>query len=308
MQKSAFLFPGQGCQFVGMGLDLCQEFPVAKEVFDEVDETLQFSLSQLIFSGKKEDLMQTQYAQPAIMAVSMSIFRILEKEVGAVESMASMMAGHSLGEYTALCAAKALTLAQTTRLLQIRGQAMACVGQKTKGGMLALLGATFEQAQEIAQKTGVYVANDNCPGQIVLSGLVSSITCAQMQAAQMKLRAIPLAVSGGFHSPLMQEASEELAQGLSSIVFNTPKVPVYFNVLAVPENNTQKFGELLLKQLTSSVRWRETIMNMPESHFIECGPGNVLSGLMRRMGENRTILNGCSVSEVKNLIQKLTEI
>lgn len=304
MQKYAFLFPGQGSQFVGMGADLAQEFPVAKAVFQEVDDTLHFCLSNLMFAGNKEELTQTQNAQPAIMAVSMAIFKILEKEVGS--DIVSMMAGHSLGEYSALCAAGALSLSQTASLLKIRGQAMAEAAQTNKGGMLALLGATPEQVQEIATQTGAFIANDNCVGQIVLSGAVSSVSAAQMLAGQMKLRAIPLAVSGAFHSPLMQPAAEKLAEALKEIQFNQPKVPVWFNVLAAPENDSKKFPDLLIQQLTHPVRWRETILSMPESHFVECGPGSVLSGLMRRIGKEQTTFNGCSVADVKALIEKVS--
>lgn len=306
MQKYAFLFPGQGSQFIGMGADLAQEFPVARMVFQEVDDALHQSLSSLMFSGDKDDLIQTQNAQPAIMAVSVAIFKILETEGSAIEEMASMMAGHSLGEYSALCVSGALSLSQTARLLKVRGQAMAEASRTNKGGMLALLGATLEQAQEIATKTDSFIANDNCVGQIVLSGVVSSLASAQILSGQMKLRAIPLAVSGGFHCPLMQPAAECLAQELRQIQFNTPKVPIYFNVLAQPEQNPALFSDLLIQQLTHPVRWRETILNMPETYFVECGPGTVLSGLMRRIGKEQTTLNGCSVAQVKDLIEKLS--
>ena len=223
MQKYAFLFPGQGSQFIGMGADLAREFPVAKAVFEEVDDTLHQPLSALMFSGDKDELTQTQNAQPAIMAVSMAIFKILEKEAGA--DIISMVAGHSLGEYSALCASGALTLSQTAHLLQVRGQAMAEAAQQNKGGMLALLGATPEQAQEIAAKTDSFIANDNCVGQIVLSGRVSSLASAQILAGQMKLRAIPLAVSGAFHSPFMKNSAEEFAK-----IFGTIKELSIFNI------------------------------------------------------------------------------
>ena len=302
-QKYAFLFPGQGSQFVGMGKDLAENFRVAKEVFDEVDDTLGWKLSGLMFAGDAETLTLTQNAQPAIMAVSVAVWHVLTTESTIGEKIACM-AGHSLGEYSALCATGSLTLAQTTLLLKARAEAMRMAAEQNAGGMMALIGATAEQAAEIAQKSGCFIANDNCPGQIVLSGRVSDLTTAQIQAEQAGIkRAIPLAVSGAFHCPLMMPAREKLEAALKSVTFNQPLYPVYFNISAQTENNPDQFGELLLKQLTGTVRFREILQNIPTADFVECGPGKVLSGLTKRTRNNVRILDTATLENIKTLLQ-----
>ena len=299
----AFLFPGQGSQFVGMGKELAQNFTVAKQTFEEVDDTLNQKLSALMFDGDIETLTQTQNAQPAIMAVSVATWRVLANESDITQN-ACCVAGHSLGEYSALCASGALSLSQTTQLLKVRAEAMQQASQQNAGGMLALLGADINQANELCQKSDCFVANDNCPGQIVLSGLLSNLTAAKIQAEQMGLkRVIPLAVSGAFHCPLMHSAGEKLAQALKEVQFKQPQMPIYFNVLAQPQNNTELFADLLLKQLTQTVRWRETIQNMTETDFVECGPGKVLSGLVKRTKDNVQIQDTNSLDNIKKLLQ-----
>ena len=299
----AFLFPGQGSQFVGMGKELAQNFTVAKQTFEEVDDTLNQKLSALMFDGDIETLTQTQNAQPAIMAVSVATWRVLANESDITQN-ACCVAGHSLGEYSALCASGALSLSQTTQLLKVRAEAMQQASQQNAGGMLALLGADINQANELCQKSDCFVANDNCPGQIVLSGLLSNLTAAKIQAEQMGLkRVIPLAVSGAFHSPLMASAGEKLAQALKEVQFKQPQMPIYFNVLAQPQNNTELFADLLLKQLTQTVRWRETIQNMTETDFVECGPGKVLSGLVKRTKDNVQIQDTNTLDNIKKLLQ-----
>jgi [acyl-carrier-protein] S-malonyltransferase len=301
--KYAFLFPGQGSQFIGMGKELAQNFAVAKQTFEEVDDTLNQKLSSLMFDGDIETLTQTQNAQPAIMAVSVATWRVLTTESNIKEKVACV-AGHSLGEYSALCASGALNLNQTTKLLKVRANAMHQATQKNAGGMLALLGATIDQANELCKKSDCYIANDNCPGQIVLSGLLSNLTSAKIQAEQMGLkRVIPLAVSGAFHSPLMASAVEELNQALQDTQFNTPEIPIYFNVLANVQNDAQQFSDLLLKQLTQSVRWRETIQNIPCENFIECGPGKVLSGLVKRTKDAVQIQDTNTLDAIKKILQ-----
>ena len=301
-QKYAFLFPGQGSQFVGMGQELVNNFRAAKDVFDEVDDTLDQKLSESMFAGNMDTLTQTQNAQPAIMAVSVATWRVLQNECG-IDKKVTCVAGHSLGEYSALCASNALSLKQTTLLLKARAEAMQKAAEQNKGGMLALIGGTIEQAQEIAQKSNCFIANDNCIGQIVLSGTLSSLTQAKIIAEQMGLkRAIPLAVSGAFHSPLMAPAREELAEAIQKTTFSTPTIPVYFNVLATTESNITQFPELLLQQLIHTVPWRETLQNMPPVEFVECGPGKVLSGLTKRTLPNAKIWDTNNLESLKTFL------
>ena len=304
--KYGFVFPGQGVQAVGMGQELAKEFSVARAVFNEVDDALGYALSALMFEGNIADLTQTQNAQPAIMAVSMAILRIIEAEVAPLAQLASAVAGHSLGEYTALCAAGVLSLTDTAKLLQMRGKLMAEAAKDNSGGMLALLGANMQQAKEIAIATGCYVANDNCEGQVVLSGSQATLTAAKMMAENMQIkRAVSLTVAGAFHSPMMGSAAEKMATVLADVQFDAPKIPVYFNVTGLAEDNTIAFRDLLRRQITDAVHWRETIQNMPVDAFVECGQGTVLSGLIRRIRLDAPILNGCDVEGVKNLISSL---
>lgn len=296
--KPVFVFPGQGTQSVGMGADLARDFSEAKLVFQEVDDALNQNLSALMFSGDIEELTQTQNAQPAIMAVSMAIFRVLQKEIGASFGKSiSAVAGHSLGEYSALCAAGVLSLADTAKLLQARGMAMAKACEALQGGMLALLGTDMAQATSIASQTGVYVANDNAPGQVVLSGSSPNLDRAKALAEQLGVRkAVYLPVMGAFHSPLMQKAADTMAPLLQQIKFKKSTIPVYFNVTAQVEQNQSNYASLLTQQIVAPVRWRELIQNTGATHFVECGVGAVLSGLIRRVTPSATVVNiGTSV-------------
>lgn len=284
-QKIAFIFPGQGSQSVGMGKDLYEKFPEAKAVFQEVDESLHQSLSQLMFDGDIKELTQTQNAQPAIMAVSMAGVRVLEAKGFLFPENVDFVAGHSLGEYTALCASGVLTLSQTAQILQIRGKAMAQAGRQQSGGMLAILGLEPDLVQQIADDSGCYVANDNGAGQWVLSGTLATLSVAKMRAEESGARrVIPLPVAGAFHSPLMECVKEPLKIALQKINFQTPAIPVVENVSAKVEN--ENFLNLLIQQVVSPVRWRESILYMKAQgvkNFVECGPGGVLSGLVRRI-------------------------
>jgi len=305
MQKSVFIFPGQGTQYIGMGADLARDFAPAKEVFQEVDEALQQNLSSLMFSGDIEELTQTQNAQPAIMAVSMAVFRVLQKEIGPSFTKAiSAVAGHSLGEYSALCAAKVLSLKDVARLLKARGMAMARACENLPGGMVALLGANPQQAADIASRSEVYVANDNAPGQIVLSGSKEHLEHTKILAEQMGIkRCINLPVMGAFHSPLMQRAAEEMSPLLAQVKFKQPTIPVYFNITARAEQNPQLYADLLTKQIIGSVRWCELIQNTQASHFVECGPGNVLAGLVRRIISGTDVISLGTSDDIHKFIE-----
>jgi len=304
--QPVLVFPGQGTQYIGMGADLARDFPEAKLVFQEVDNALNQNLSGLMFSGDIEELTQTQNAQPAIMAVSMAIFRILQKEWGTpFNKTISAVAGHSLGEYTALCAADVLTLADTAKLLRIRGLAMARACERLQGGMMALIGINMKQAQEIAKQTEVYVANDNAPGQIVLSGSLINLDRAKALAEQLGVRKIvPLEVAGAFHSPLMQTAADAMAVLLNQIQFHRPIFPIYFNVTAERNVNLKSFASLLSQQIKGMVRWRELIQNTCASHFVECGPGTVLSGLIRRIVPDSEIISIGTSETLKRLLSE----
>ena len=291
--NTALIFPGQGSQSIGMGLALNDAFPIAKHVFEEVDDALNQKLSALMFSGNADELMQTQNAQPAIMAVGMAVVKVLEAETGKkITELASCVAGHSLGEYTALCAAGALSITDTAKLLRLRGLAMAEAAKENVGGMAAILALTKEQIAEVIAGTDLkgqicVMANDNCPGQIVISGQNEALDAvmAGCQAAGAK-RAIKLAVSGGFHSPLMQSAAEKMREVLADTPLQNPLVPVISNVLAEPVQNAEQIKDLLVRQVTGSVLWTDSMHKMVNdmgiNNFVECGNGKVLAGLVKK--------------------------
>ncbi len=288
----AFLFPGQGSQAVGMGKALAEDFAPARAVFDEVDAALSQKLSQLMFEGPEEQLTLTANAQPALMAHSLAVMRVLEAEKGLdLAEAAAYVAGHSLGEYSALCAAGALGIAQTARLLRIRGDAMQAAVAVGQGAMAALLGAEWDLAQEIAaaaaQGECCDVANDNGGGQVVLSGAKAAIgrACVIAKAKGVK-RAVLLPVSAPFHSALMQPAAERMAQALAEATITPPVVPVIANVLAAPVSDPQAIRKCLVDQVCGSVRWRESMLWLGTrgvTRFVEAGSGKVLTGIARRL-------------------------
>lgn len=308
---TALIFPGQGSQTIGMGKDLYDTFPAAKSVFDEVDDALGQSLSHLMFSGDEEILKQTQNAQPAIMAVGMAVIRVLESETGKkISDFADICAGHSLGEYTALCAAKALTLGQTARLLQMRGTFM---GQAREGAMAAVLGLSADEItatlKTLKRNEGVcVVANDNCPGQIVISGDISAVQkMSDLLREKGAKRVLPLPVSGAFHSPLMGQAAEQMRTVLQGTEINKPVVPVVSNVTATFESHPEDIRKLLVKQITSPVRWRESLIFMEKrgvSHFVECGNGAVLSGMVKRTLPQLQTTTLNSVDTIRDFLNK----
>ena len=288
----AFIFPGQGSQSVGMGKDFAEAFASAREVFSEVDDALNQRLSRLIWQGPDSDLELTEDAQPAIMAYSMSIVRVLEQEAGLdIARHARLAAGHSLGEYSALCAVGAFTLADTARLVRIRGQAMQAAAPRGTGGMTALIGIGIDEASEAvaaAAELGVVViANDNAPGQVVISGenaaLEKAVEIAKQKGAK---RAIPLPVSTPNHSPLLKSAGERMREALEIMVIRPPAVPVISNVTAEPVTEPETIRKLLVEQITSRVRWRETVAAFRASEVaatVECGGNKVLTGMVRRI-------------------------
>jgi len=291
----AFVFPGQGSQDVGMGRELADKFSAAAEVFAEVDEALGEKLSQIIFEGPKDTLTLTQNAQPALMAVSMAVMRVLEKEYGfSLRDKVRYVAGHSLGEYSALAAAGAISLADTARLLRLRGRAMQAAVPVGQGAMAALLGVGLEAAQtvaaEAAQGDVCQVANDNEPMQVVLSGSKTAIDrVAEIGKKHGVRRAVPLPVSAPFHCELMQPAADAMAEALAKVEIKPPLVPVIANVLASPVNDPDEIRNLLVEQVTGTVRWRETVNYMSENgigEVYEIGAGKVLSGLCGRIDKS----------------------
>ena len=286
------VFPGQGAQSVGMGKELADAFTVAKEVFLEIDDALSENLSKKMFEGPEEDLLLTENAQPALMAVSMAVVRVLQQE-GKVSLSKTFKyaAGHSLGEYSALCAAGAFDITTTAKLLRTRGKAMQQAVPVGQGGMAALIGADLEQARAIAQEAAqgevCVAANDNAPGQIVLSGTMAAIDRAVEIAAKKGIkRAVKLAVSAPFHSPLMKPAADVMAQALAEVEVKEPRFPVIANVTARPVTKPEEIRELLVEQVTGSVRWRESMLFVLENGvdtLIEAGAGKVLTGMAKRI-------------------------
>jgi [acyl-carrier-protein] S-malonyltransferase len=287
----AFVFPGQGSQAVGMGKDLAGAFPEARAVFEEVDDALSQKLSALMFEGPGEDLTLTQNAQPALMAVSMAVVRVLEGAGVKVADQAIMVAGHSLGEYSALAAAGSLGLSDAARLLRTRGEAMQKAVPVGEGAMAALLGLSLEDAQavaaEAAQGEVCEAANDNAPGQVVISGAKAAIDRA-IEIAKGKgcKRAMPLPVSAPFHCALMAPAAEVMAEALSKVTIAVPCVPLVANVRAERVSDPAVIRQLLVEQVTGSVRWREGVLHMAENgvtELVELGAGKVLAGLAKRI-------------------------
>ena len=281
----AFVFPGQGAQFVGMGKDLYENNPVAKEMFDKANEILGFNITDLMFNGTDEDLRQTKVTQPAIFLHSV----ILAKTMGDYFNP-DMVAGHSLGEFSALVAAGALSFEDGLRLVSARAQAMQKACEKTPSTMAAVLALPDARVEELCASVteGVVVpANYNCPGQIVISGSIEGVdaACAKMLEAGAK-RALKLKVGGAFHSPLMEPARAELADAIAHTDFHAPKCPVYQNVNAEPQTDPETIKKNLIAQLTAPVRWTQTIQNMIAAGadtFVEVGPGAVLQGLVKKI-------------------------
>jgi [acyl-carrier-protein] S-malonyltransferase len=296
----AFLFPGQGSQAVGMGQDLAVAFASAREVFQEVDDALGQNLSRLMAEGPEDQLTLTENAQPALMAVSVAVMRVLDREFGIAIDKAAFVAGHSLGEYSALAAAGAISLADTARLLKLRGQAMQRAVPVGAGAMASLIGpktdvALAEQAAAAGAELGVcVVANDNNAGNVVISGAKAAVDRAIEKAKELGARAIPLNVSAPFHCPLMQPAAEEMAQALAGAAIIAPRAPVVANVTARPAHDPEEIRRLLVEQVTGRVRWRESVQWMAAdggvTRFAEAGAGKVLTGMVKRLAPDAEAL------------------
>jgi [acyl-carrier-protein] S-malonyltransferase len=288
----AFVFPGQGSQAVGMGKDLADAFPAARQVFAEVDDALGQKLSVIMWEGPAETLTLTENAQPALMAVSMAVMRVLEQEKGIkLADVAKYVAGHSLGEYSALAAAGAFSLADTARLLKLRGKAMQAAVPVGQGAMVALLGVGVDVAEKVAAEAAqgdvCQVANDNEPTQVVLSGAKAAIDrVAEVGKPHGVRRAVLLPVSAPFHCALMQPAAEAMAEALSKVTINKPVVPVVANVVASAFSDPDEIRGLLVRQVTGTVRWRECVGYLAANgvtDVFEIGSGKVLAGLAKRI-------------------------
>ncbi len=287
----AFTFPGQGSQAVGMGKELAENFASAREVFEEIDEALGQKLTKLMWEGPKEDLTLTENAQPALMAVSLAAIRVLEREGGfKLADKASFVAGHSLGEYSALAAAGTFTLADTARLLKRRGQAMQRAVPVGVGAMAALLGVEFDDAAAIAAEAAqgqvCTAANDNGGGQVVISGAKEAVERAAEIAKAKGKKAMLLPVSAPFHCALMQPAADEMAEALAQVDMKTPLVPLVANVTASRVADPATIRDLLVEQVTGMVRWRECVLYMAGegvTRFVEVGAGKALTGMAKRI-------------------------
>jgi [acyl-carrier-protein] S-malonyltransferase len=319
MPVNAFIFPGQGSQAVGMGRDLAAAFAAAREVFEEVDETLKYRLSRLMFEGPGEELILTENTQPALMAHSIAVLRVLETEGGIdIKARAIVAAGHSLGEYSALCAVGAFSVADAARLLKLRGQSMQKAVPAGEGAMAALLGADMAQAEAICAEATINPegepeviepANDNGGGQVVISGHRTAVERA-IEIAKSKgiRRAMLLPVSAPFHCALMAPAADAMEQAFEQTPPKAPFMPIVANVSAAKETDPQRIAELLMRQVTATVRWRECVeamVGLGATNFVELGAGKVLSGLVKRIAPDCTIAAASTPAEIEALLKRL---
>ena len=306
----AFIFPGQGAQTIGMGRDLAETYAAARAVFEEVDEALGQNLSHLIWEGDQDELTLTANAQPALMATSMAAVRALEAEGFALKDYASFVAGHSLGEYSALCAAGSLSVADTAKLLRIRGDAMQKATPKGQGAMAAILGLDFDTVADLASDAAegdvCQAANDNDPAQVVISGHAAAVERAvELAKARGAKRAVMLPVSAPFHCALMQPAADAMAEALASVTLNAPVVPLVGNVMAGPSNDPALIRDNLITQVTGRVRWRESVMWMAQNDVTEAwevGAGKALSGMVKRIAremETKAIGTAADIAALK---------
>ncbi len=310
----AFVFPGQASQAVGMGAELAAAFPAARELFEEVDDALGQRLSKLMFEGPEDELTLTENAQPAIVAVSLAVVRVLEREGGIrLPEKGRFVAGHSMGEYSALGAAGAFSVAEAVRLVKRRGQAMQLAVPVGEGAMAALIGLDLDTAREVAEAAAegevCAPANDNAPGQVVLSGHRAAVERAvEIATERGARRAIMLPVSAPFHCSLMAPAADVMAEALAEVAMPPPSLALVANVTAAPVEDPESIRSFLVQQVTAMVRWRESVLRMKEEGvetLIELGTGKILSGLIRRIDRDLQVANAGTPEEIEALVKIL---
>jgi [acyl-carrier-protein] S-malonyltransferase len=306
---SALLFPGQGSQIVGMGSEFYNNFKIVKKIFNEADQKLNFPISKMILEGPEDQLQLTQNTQPAILTVSYSIFKVLKKEFNFDFKTFKYFAGHSLGEYSALVCSDALNFNDALYLLNERGKAMQEAVPVGQGSMIAVLGAKINEVINLIKtrdsKNGICeIANDNAEGQVIISGDKESVEKFQVTLKEKKIKSIPLKVSAPFHCSLMKPAADIMKEKINNIKFNNPTIDIINNVTAKPENNAENIKKLLIEQIFSTVKWRESIINMSKANvmnYIEIGPGKVLTGMAKRTIKNVNCFSINSIADIEKL-------
>ncbi len=308
---NTLLFPGQGSQIVGMGNEFYKNFDAVKKIFKEADDKLSFSISKMILEGPEDQLTLTQNTQPAILTVSFSIFKVLKDEFNFNLNSVKYFAGHSLGEYSALVSSNALDFKDALYLLHERGKAMQEAVPVGDGSMIAVLGAKLDELKKLINDSSLGVceiANDNAEGQVIISGETNSVNSFQIILKEKKIKSIPLKVSAPFHCSLMKPAAEKMVNKIKNINFKKPSFKVVSNVTASEESDPENIKELLVKQIFSTVRWRESIININKAgsiNFIEIGPGKVLTGMVKRTVKDVNCFSINSIADIKNLVNGL---
>ena len=303
----SIIFPGQGSQVIGMAREFYDNFGYVRQYFTNADEILNKKLSKIILDGPKEELDQTENTQSAIFLASYSIYKVLEKESQFNEKKASFHAGHSLGEYSALCCSKSINFEQTINLLKFRGKAMQNAVPKGVGGMIAILGVEIDKINELisTNSSKCFIANDNSVGQTVVSGKLESLETLSENLKKNKIKFVKLPVSAPFHCPLMEKATVDMKKIIEDTKFDDPIISIISNVSANPENKSENIKKLLIQQIEKPVRWRESVIKMIDlgvNRFIEIGPGKVLSGLIKRIDKNVKINQVNNLEDIKNIL------